>query len=199
LWVAITLASLAILIILALYIPLDGVGRVDVYGRPMFRMKLVWLFGLVSKEIREGEKKTEERRKAPEGKPKRAKWLKGKDLFKTLRTKGLLRQLITLLKDIFACFSIRKLEANFTVGFDDPADTGFLFDFIGPALLFLRPHPPHQIQVRPSFDAVCEGFLSGTVRLQPIQLVLPLLRFTFSIPTIRAIKTLVSTKWKRRK
>lgn len=198
-WVGITLASLVVLIILVLYIPLEGVLHVDIYGRPKFRVSLAWLFGLVSKEVREREKKPEEKKEVPEGKPKPTKRMRGTDILRILRTKGLLKQFLTLLKGIFGCLRIKKLEANLTVGLDNPADTGLLFAFIGPAILFLRPSLPHQIRVQPSFDAVCEGYLCGTIRLQPIQLVPPLLRFTFSLSTIRAIKTLVLTKWKRRK
>ena len=50
-WAILILASLLVLIVFAFSVPLDVVLRVDVYGRPKFRMRLAWLFGLVSKEI----------------------------------------------------------------------------------------------------------------------------------------------------
>jgi len=55
--------------------------------------------------------------------------------------------------------------------------------------------------VQPSFgdEAVCQGYLLGTVRLVPIQLVPPFIRFAFSLPTIKALKILVLTKWKGKK
>ena len=58
-WVAITLASLAIILILALCVPLDVVLHANVYGKPKFQLRLAWLFGLVTREIRKGEKKPE--------------------------------------------------------------------------------------------------------------------------------------------
>jgi hypothetical protein len=198
LWVGITLASLALLIILVLSVPLDGVLHVDIYGRPKFSVRLAWFFGLLSKKVEKREKKPEEAAGAPEGKPRPTKKMRASDIFRIMRTRGLLKQFITLLKEILPCFRIEKIEANLTVGFDNPADTGLLFAFIGPAMLFFQPAPPHQIRVQPSFDPVCQGYLSGTLRLQPIQLVPPLVKFTFSLPTIRAIKTLILTKWKRR-
>jgi hypothetical protein len=199
LWVGIVLASLALLIVLVLIVPLDGVWRVDIYGRPRFSMRLAWLFGLLSKEVEKREKKAVEEKEAPEGKPRPTKKMTASNIFRVLRTKGLLKQVLTFLKDILSCLRFKRLEADLTVGFDNPADTGLLFAFIGPALLFLRPTPPYQIRVQPSFDPTCQGYLSGTIRLQPIQLVPPLLKFTFSLPTIRAIKTLVLTRWKRRR
>lgn len=198
-WVGIVLASLALLIVLVLIVPLDGVWHVDIYGRPRFSLRLAWLFGLFSKEVEKREKKAVEEKEVPEGKPRPAKKISARNILRILRTKGLLKQLVTFLKDILSCLRFKKFEADLTVGFDNPADTGLLFAFIGPSLLFLKPPPPHQIRVQPSFDPVCQGHLSGTVRLQPILLVPPLLKFTFSLPTIRAIKTLVLTRWKRRR
>jgi hypothetical protein len=195
LWVGVVLASLALLIVLVLIVPLDGVWCVDIYGRPRFSVRLAWLFGLLSKQVKKKQKEPAE----PEGKPRPTRKIPVMNVFRILRTKGLLKQLVTFLKDILSCLRFKKLEADLTVGFDNPADTGLLFAFIGPALLFLKPPPPHQIRIQPSFDPVCQGHLSGTVRLQPIQLVPPLLKFTFSLPTIRAIKTLVLTRWKRRR
>jgi hypothetical protein len=195
LWVAVVIASLALLIALILTVPLEGVWRVDIYGRPRFSVRLAWFFGLLSKQVKKKQKEPAE----PEGKPRPSRKKPVIKVFRILRTKGLLKQLVTFLKDILSCLRFKKFEADLTVGFDNPADTGLLFAFISPALLFLRPPPPHHIRIQPSFDPVCQGYLSGTVRLQPIQLAPPLLKFTFSLPTIRAIKTLVLTRWKRRR
>ena len=67
-WVVITLASLAALIILILCVPLDMVLHVDAYGRPKFHMRLAWLFGLVSKEITKAKRKPEIMRPCPQTK-----------------------------------------------------------------------------------------------------------------------------------
>ena len=199
-WVAVTLSSLAVLVILVLCIPVDVGLYVDVYGRPKFRMRLGWLFGLVRKEI--GKKKPEEEERVVEAAPKRRrKKIRARTIFEILRTKGLLRQVKRLLRDVLRRLQIRDLVADFTVGLGDPADTGLLFAIIGPAAFFLNSSFSHQIRVQPSFEdeAVCEGYLRGTVRVVPIQLVAPGLRFAFSLPTIRAVKRLVVTKWIRKK
>ena len=190
-WVITALASLAVLAVLVLCVPLDMVVRLDVDGRPRFRMRLVWLFGLVSKEVRRGEKKR---------KPGKRR-VKARTIFQILRTRGLLGQVKRLLKDILRRLKIRDLTADITVGLGDPADTGLLFAVIGPATFFLGSSQVHEIRVRPSFEdeAVFEGYLSGALRLLPIQLVIPFLRFVFSLATIRVVKTLVVGKWRRKK
>jgi len=202
LWVIVALASLAVLAVLILCIPLEMVVRVDADGRPRFRMRLVWLFGLVSKEITKAKKKPEEERRVAEGKRKlRKRKIKARTILEILRTRGLLRQVKGLLKDILRRLEIRDLTADITVGLGDPADTGLLFAFIGPATFFLGSSRIHDIRVQLSFEdeAVFKGYLSGAVRLLPIQMVIPLLRFVFSLATIRVVKTLAVSKWRRKK
>jgi len=202
LWVIAALASLAVLVILVLCVPLEMVVRLDADGRPRFRMRLVWLFGLISKEITKAKKKPEEERRVAEGKRKPGKRrVKARTIFQILRTRGLLGQVKRLLKDVLRRLKIRDLTADITVGLGDPADTGLLFAVIGPATFFLGSSRVHEIRVRPSFEdeAVFEGYLSGALRLLPIQLVIPFLRFVFSLATIRVVKTLVVGKWRRKK
>ena len=200
-WVIAALASLAILLIVVLCVPLDVVLHTDVYGRPKFRLRISWLFGLVSKEVTRGKKKPEEKRRRAEGKRKPKERRRGvRFILEILRAKGLLRQLKGLVRGVLSRLYIRNLVVNLRIGLDNPADTGLLFALIGPAISFLSFPFPHQIRVQPSFEeAVLEGYSYGRVRLRPIQLVAPFLKFAFSLATIRAVKILVSNKWKRKK
>ena len=201
-WVVVTLGSLAVFIILVLCVPLDMVFHAGSYEKPKFRMRLAWLFGLVSKELEKGKKKPKEKREVAEGKPKRRKrGIRARTIFKILRTKGLLRRLGGLIRDTLSRLKIRDLGANVRVGLDDPADTGLLFAVIGPATSFLSSSFRHRIRVEPSFEdePVFAGYLYGTAGLRPIQLVPPFIRFVFSLSTIRVLKVLVLTKWKRKK
>ena len=199
-WVLIALASLLVIIIVVLSVPLDLVFRVEVYGRPRFRMRIRWLFGGVSREIRRGEKKPEEKKRVTEVRRKAGKRPKVKTMVKILRTRGLLRQFKRLLKGVFRQFRIRDLAADLRVGLHNPADTGLLFALLGPAVFFLNSALPCQIRVQPSFgdEAALEGYLHGEVRLQPIRLVGPLAEFAFSLPTMRVAKAMVLGKWKRK-
>ncbi len=201
-WViATTLASLAGLIIFVLWVPLDIVLYLDMNGRPKFGLRLAWLFGLVSKEIKRGKKKPEEKKRAAEKelKPQKRR-MSPRTIFGLLRTKGLLKQFKRLLKDILGSFNIRDFRINLRVGLDNPADTGLLFAIVGPATHFLDSSIRHEVKLQPVFDrAVFEGYSYGAVRLRPILLVLPFLRFIFSPTTVRVVKKLISSKWKRKK
>jgi hypothetical protein len=200
LWAIVVLASLAVLITLLLCVPLDLVFRTNIDGRPKFSMRLVWLFGLVSHELRQGKKRPEEK-KTIEHKQKRRDWIWWiKVTFEILRTKGLLRQFGNLAKKIRHRIKIKELVANLKVDLDNPADTGLLFAFMAPLNLLLSYFSPHQIRIEPSFsgETIIEGHLYGAIRLRPIQLATPLIGFAFSLPTLRAVKKLVLSKWRRK-
>ena len=189
-WAVVTLSTLVVIIILILCIPLDIAFHIDFYGKPSFRIRLIWLFGLVRKELGKGEKKPEKKR-----------WTTARTIFEIIRIQGLVKKLCYLIKDILSRINVRELRANFKLGLDDPADTALFFGPIYTAALFIRSFCSHEIIVQPSFDgeAVCEGYIYAAARLRPIQLVTPLTRFAFSLATIRAVKILVLSKWKRKK
>jgi hypothetical protein len=200
LWAIVVLASLAVFITLLLCVPLDLAFRTNIDIRPKFSMQLVWLFGLVSHELRQGKKGTEEK-KTIEHKQKWRDWIWWiKVTFEVLRTKGLLRQLGNLIKRIRRHIKIKELAANFKVDLDNPADTGLLFAFMSPVNLLLSYFSPHQIRIEPSFsgETIIEGHLYGAIRLRPIQLAAPLIGFAFSLPTLRAVKKLVLSKWRKK-
>ena len=201
-WVVATIASLVALIVLVLCVPLDMVLRIDVPGRPKFKMRLAWLFGLISKEVRKGKEQPEEKKRIVEGKRKfRKRRIRARTIFEILRTKGLLKQLGVLLRNILRRLKFRELMVDCRVGLDNPADTGMLLAFIVPAILFLSSSFPYQMRVQPSFEdeAAFEGSFHGAIRLWPIQLVVSFIRFIFSLATVRVVKILILSKWKRRK
>ncbi len=200
-WVITTLAGLAGLIILALCVPLDATLNIDISGRPKFRLRLIWLFGLISKELGRKKKTPKEKKTPPKKKPEKKRGIGFRSILRILRTKGLLREIKDLVRDILSQFKIRELVVNLKLGLDDPADTGLIFALIGSATPFLNLPSRYQIRVQPSFsdEAVFEGYLRGVLRLQPIKLVWPFMRFVFSLAALRVVKILVLSKWKRKK
>jgi hypothetical protein len=201
LWAIAVIVSLAALITLLLCVPLYLVFHTNIDVKPRFSMKLIWLFGFVSHELRQGKKKADKEDKS-EHKQKQQNWIwRIRITFEVLQTKGLLGQIVSLAKRIHRHIKIKELAANFNVGLDNPADTGLLFAFIAPANLLLRHFSPHQIKIEPSFagETILQGSLYGEVRVRPIQLAAPLMGFAFSLPTLRAAKKLVLSKWKRKK
>ncbi len=193
-WGIIIIAGLAVLIILILCVPLYMAIHADVYGKPKFRMRFSWLFGTVSKEITRKEKKPEEKKEYVKGKGKRGRGDR-RVIFKILRTKGVLRQFKALLKDTLSHFNFRHSVTDFKIGFGDPADTGFVFAIIGPAMAFLGSSSRHRIRLEPYFgdEATLEGYSHGIVRVQPIRLIPPVLKFAFSLTAMRVVRILISS------
>ena len=193
-WVIALLAGLVGLIILVLCVPLDAALNIETPGRPGFRLRLVWLFGLISKELRRARKK-------PKEKPKKKRAKGFSTILRILRTRGLLRKIVALVKDILGQFRIKELSVNCRLGLDDPADTGLIFALAKATTPFFNLPAKYRFRVQPSFsdEPVFDGHLHGVVRLQPIRLVWPLLRFIFSPAIFRVVKILVLSKWKRKK
>jgi hypothetical protein len=200
LWIIIVLAGLAVLLVFFLSVPLDIILQAEVYDKPKVRLRFSWLFGLVKRDITEKkEKRSGEKVKAtPEKKHRRGDI---RLFLRIIKTKGVLRLFKELLKDLLSCFNLRNLVAEFRIGLGDPATTGLLFIFIGPVIAFLRPPQVNRVFIEPSFDAdvVFQGYSNGTVSLQPIRLVPPVMKATFSMTTIRIAGILISNRWKRRK
>jgi hypothetical protein len=182
--------------------PLSITFRVDVYGRPKLQVRLRWFFGLLDKELRKGKKKPEAEKEAVEEKKKpRKKRANIKLVWSLLRTRGLFRKIREFLVGILRQIKIRDLEIDCRVGLDTPADTGLLFAVVGPASVFLSSTFPERIRVQPSLvdETVFEGYLHGAVWLRPVQLAAPVLGFVFSLPALRVVKTLIESKWKKRR
>jgi hypothetical protein len=201
LWVIAVLVSLAILITLVLCIPLELVFRTNMDERPKFRLRLIWLFGLVTGELRQTRKKSEGKR-TNEYERKPDDWMQRlRVTFEILQIKGLLKQLGCSIKGIIRRVKVREVAANLKVGLDNPADTGLLFAFIAPVNLAINYFLPYPVKIEPSFtgESLITGNIYGTVRLWPIQLAATLIAFAFSLPTLRAAKKLVLYKWRRKR
>ena len=200
-WVIVALAALAGLIVLVLSVPLDAALNMDASARPRFRLRLVWLFGLVNKELSKKEKKHEEKKEVTREKRRKKRRIGFRTILRILRTKGLLKQVKNLVKGVLGQLKIKELAVNLELGLDDPADTGFLFALIESTRPFVSSTSRYRIRVQPSFqeEAVFEGNLHGILRLRPIMLVWPVLRFVFSLAVLRAAKTLVLSRWKGKK
>ena len=191
-WLAIALASL----IAILSVPFDIICRIEVYERPKFRIRLKWLFGLLKKEIREKRKPEEKRKERKPGEGRRSL----RAVFEIVRIEGMLKRLRRLVKEIFNHLKIKELRANFKVGLDNPADTALLVGIIESSRLFWRPSFPHEIDIRADYESevALEGYAHLEVRVLPVQIVAPLLRFLFSWSAIKAVRILVGAKWRKK-
>lgn len=194
-WIIITLLSIIAVLILILCVPLELAFQVNIPGKPRIRFKLLWLFGLVGRE------KPEEKAAPEKPKLKKKKRRRFKDIFVLLRTKGLLKQCQVFIRDLLRCFKIRDLNADIRVGLGSPDDTGQLFAFVGPSVVWLSSTLPFRVNVQPAFEdeATFEGHARGKVKLRPIQLFIPISRFLFSPATLRLLKNFITSRWKRKK
>ncbi len=191
LWIIVALVGAAAFITLLLSVPLDVTLRLDIYGKPEFTLKLGWFFGLVTKEVRRKKGKSNERK--PTSKMDRAR-----AIFEILRLEGLPGQLRRLIKEVFSRISVRELKGEFRVGLGNPVETALLFALVGP-LSFIA-GLSHNFKVTPAFDeAVFEGYLYGEARLHPIRLVIPILRFVFSLAAMRLVKKVALRRWKAKR
>lgn len=198
-WAIVFLVSLAAFIALLLCIPLDLALHFNTDIKPRLSIKLSWLFGLVKTEVRKKWKPEKERPTAEHKRRPRDRDRDSRVIFEILRIKGMLSQIMRLLKGVFRRLKIRELVTNIKIGLDNPADTGLLFALIAPVNL-LASFLPYPTKVEPSFsgDAFLQGNFSGVVRMQPIYLIPTLAGFAFSLPTIRAIKILALQKWREK-
>lgn len=190
-WLVVALAGL----IAILSVPLDIVCNIEVHEKPEFRIRLKWLFGLLKKDIRKKKKPAKKKTKQKLGEGRKWLWA----AFRIIRIKGMLKQLRRLAEGILHSFKIKILRVNFKVGLDDPADTAFVVGIINSPLLFWKPTFPHEIIILANYegDAILEGYTHLTVRVLPIQIVVALLRFFFSWSSLKAMRVLAVTKWKK--
>jgi hypothetical protein len=192
-WVVVALASLVVLLIFVLCVPVDTVLTLDTSAERKFRLRLVWLFGLISPELGRQRRKPEARQ------PSRAKRKRGiglRTIWRLLRTRGLLTKIKNLARDVLSQIKIKEIAVNLRLGLDDPADTGLVFAVIGAARPFMKLPRHYELTIQPSFSAqpFFQGYLHGILRLQPIRLVIPFGRFVFSPTMLRVLRILASSR-----
>lgn len=201
-WFVVVLVSLIVLVILFLCIPIELVLHASTQGTPKFSLKLIWLFGLVSRDLRQAGKKPQQKIEAEFSGKVGSDWLKRIRLtFEILQTKGLLTQLRRFIIRTFRRIQVKGLAANLKVDLENPADTGLLFAFVGPVNLLIDYFLPYPIKIEPSFtgESFLTGYIDGVVKVMPIQMAATVIGLALSLPTLRVIKKLVSYKWKRKR
>jgi len=197
LWVIAVLAALAALLILALSVPLDLSFHASTRDKPRFGARFSWFFGLVNKDVEKGKTRPVRKKKAEAKRKRRAGGVRF--FLDILKTRGLVKQVVVLIKSILGRIHIRDTALDLKIGLEDPADTGLLFSFAGPIAAFMNLYTTHNITLQPSTGdgIVFEGYTQGKVRLRPIEVVPPLLKFIFSAAVFRAAGTVIIRQWKR--
>ena len=184
------IAGIVLFVVLVLSIPVDMVLDLEATERAGTKMRVGWLFGLFWKDIRG------RRRKKPV-KKERKDFM---SFLSVLRVRGLPEGILRLIRRMFGRIKVGQMDVDIRLGLDDPADTGMIYSVLWPLLVPVNPFGPVNFRVEPIFDEPAfETSLHGRIRVYPIQMVGPVLRFIFSPTGFRAIRTMVVSRWKRKK
>ena len=193
-WVLIALLILFLTIILILCVPVDFIFSARINERPSYTMQLFWFFGMVKSDLKKTKAKTSKNSKTIKKSHDRHN-IKTSTLIHVLKIKGLFPKLYELIVTVMKSLKIRRLAINLKLGFENPADTAFLFALAGP-INYLCNMPAYNINLSPLFDG--DFFLDATIynvtRIWPILIIAALFRFIFSLPVIRIAKILVATR-----
>lgn len=201
------LLSVLTLLAIPVTITFSVVRREDFSGRITFG----WLFGLlrVSPSIPTGagrRRKRRRRERAPAesggqggpdvtGEPKAPSARTSADdkrapaerLRRVLKTKGFIRGVLRFLRDMARCVRFVSLHVAGRFGLDNPFDTGRLWGTFCAFTGFLHGTERVRLQVEPDFDeAVFELDSRGEIRIIPVTLFLPFIRFVLAPATLRA-------------
>ncbi len=184
------LGILALLLglIALLSVPVDLAFRVR--RQTSFRGDLTvrWMFGLVEFPLT-GRKRREKPAKPKVKKRGRAARLLPR-LLGALRSAQFRRRLLRFCRDIIAALRLRDFGLRLRLGFDDPADTGIAWAFVGPLVAFLEAREAANVDVGADFERETLEFdAGGKVRIVPAQLVSIGLLFAVSPVTLRTAWT----------
>jgi len=190
----IVLLSLAAVVCVCLFLPLEIALRLDLGGGVKFSILLLWLSGVLRKELRwksgagAARQPTEDSHRLEDT----------VQLFSgILRTKGLPIQLLRLAGNCLKKLKVEEFVARLKIGLDSPADTGLLFAYLSP-LALLGLFPRCRIDLEPSFsgDAIVQGYLSARLKMEPARLIIPVAGFLLSPLAIKAWAKWVQRRWK---
>jgi hypothetical protein len=192
--VLLALAALAVLVVLLLAVPVEMRFRLQGVAAFSGQVTLRWLFGLATYRVRV----PRARRPPPTGEVPSAKSkARGERRGGRARVMALLRQaafrrrLVRLVGDLLRAARIDDLGLRLRLGLGDPADTGRLWAFVGPASAAVLGLRNVRIRLEPEFmDEVFEFDAEGRVWLVPLQFLALAIGFALSPPSIRAWRSL---------
>lgn len=146
------------------------------------------------------EKAQEEGRKEARGEAERKirSWSL-QDALSILQTEGLKDSLKLLLRGLARAIRISYFRASLHIGLEDPADTGLIAACLWSASGYLQSFCPLEIDIQPSFcQERLDGEGSAALRIYPALLLLALLRFALSRPSLSASLRIVKMMSRKR-
>ena len=190
-WFLVALAILIALAVALLCVPVEFHASAGT-GARRFSGRLVWLFGLVKKEIRASGQKRKPREK------KKQNTASPRVLFGYLRVQGLFRQVLQLVRGVLKRVHFRRTRIDLEVNAGDPAEAGMCFALLGPLTVLSGYSRFIDIKARPVESGdILKIEARGAVTARPVEFCPPLFRFVFSAPFARLAGKWLSGKWKR--
>lgn len=189
-WVLIVLSGLVFLFVLSLCVPVDAVLEWDSTKQPRTRLIVVWLFGLI--RFSPGRGKRAKVKSPREKKVRRMPSLT--KILKIITIEGLFGKVAALVKSSLRQIRIEDIEGDIKLELDDPADAGLVCALLGAAYPIVWSTRLNRISIEPVLgeELLIRGSARAVVRLQPIRLVVPGLKFMFSRPAFSAMKTAIA-------
>jgi hypothetical protein len=191
------LAALIALIVAMLAVPLVLFIEAERTGTLKVRWRLFWLFGLVRPRSRNPSAPPAPDRAdgRPEDPPKRRTTRRRRMVVAVLRTRGLLQRVVRLALALLRRMKVERIQLDTLFGFENPADTGFVFGCLSPVLVLAEVRGLN-IRCRPMFlEAGVRGAFRATIRVRPLLIVGPMVAFLVSPPVFRAARM----AWRARK
>ncbi|HXY73868.1 MAG TPA: DUF2953 domain-containing protein [Dehalococcoidales bacterium] len=182
-WVIIGIGSFILVLIAILCIPLYMELVLDTAAKRHLQIRLIGLFSLIKVKINTNRRKDQRHQK-------RRRRISIWAVWQILTIKGLVPNLCRLLRSVFQQIHVKEITFKLKIGFEDPADGGMLFALAGIMNPFFRIPKNCKLEIQPSMsdrDSI-HCYFYGIMRIQPIKLFLPICRFVFSTPILRAMK-----------
>ena len=191
------LATLIALIVAMLAVPLVLFIEAERTAKLKVRWRLFWLFGLVKPRSRNrSAPSSPDRADATHAAtPKKRRARRRRMAFAVLRTRGLLERVVRLALALLRRVQVERLQLDTLFGFENPADTGFVYGCLSPVLVIADVRGLN-IRCRPMFlEAGLRGAFRATIRVRPLLMVGPMVAFLVSPPVFRA----AHMAWRTRK
>ena len=170
------LLIVVLLISALLAIPVSLAFNISKENKFESEFKLGWLFGLVRVQIPTQEKKPEPsdtKKKEKDKVVKRAtRKRKGRSAMHLVFNQQFRQRLFKYTSDIWRSIKKEDIEIYVQAGFDDPANTGQLWGFVGPVAGRLAGIQQHSINIQPNFiNQVFEFEGKGELRFSPLKII----------------------------
>lgn len=181
------LVATGLAIILVLWIPIDVALNVETAATRKVRIRLIWLFGVLTINLPGGKPRREQRRR--EDRKSRRRRPKAEQLLAVVHTKGLLAAAVRWLRRLRTAVTMRELRLRVRFGFDDPADTGLFFAAIAPVMWLLRASGLDRFSAEADFEEETLSIDGNVdVRIYPAPIIGASAMFLLSPATLRAAK-----------